>query len=255
MTTPANSPKRLLIGAGSFADALGALRLIERSAGTLAGDIGGLLVEETVVSEVVDLPGQRIVTSSGSVVVAPSRRQIRTLMESDAKAFRETLSELARAKTRKWSFERRRGDLISGLCEASRGWDLLLLGHRETHRRAGRVVLISPPDAPSQTAVDLAADLAQALRSDLVALWLGSNTSDPKATLGGHEQFVSEAAMLARISRMNAAAVVLDLSAGPFRTHDQLRVLLAAARCPVLVLGAAQGEPSIAHTTQIPPVA
>ena len=64
---------------------------------------------------------------------------------------------------------------------------------------------------------------------------------------------VEYAVMLALISRMNASAVVLDLSAGPFRTHDQLRQLLAAARCPLLVLGANQGEPSIAHTTQVPP--
>jgi len=257
MSTPGNQPKRLLIGAGSFADAQAALRLAERLTETLVGDLGGLLVEETVVAEVVDLPGQRVVTASGTIVVAPSRDQVRTLMESDAKAFRETLSGLAQARAREWSFERRHGDLIGRLCEASTGWDLLLLGYRGTHRYAGPVVLITPSGASPQAKTELAADLARgmatALRTGLVALSLATDIADPHAEGGNHEQFTSEAAMLARTSRINACAVVLDLSAGPFRTHDQLRRLLAAARCPLLVLGAAQGEPSIAHTTQIPP--
>ncbi|SEQ14711.1 hypothetical protein [Thalassovita taeanensis] len=253
MSTPPKPPKRLLIGAGSFADALGALRLAERLAETLAGDLGGLLVEEAVVTEVVGLPGQRVVTASGTLVVAPTRQQVRTLMEGDAKAFRDTLSGLAQSRTRNWSFERRHGDLIGGLCEAARGWDLLLLGYRETHRRAGRVVLIAPPTGASQVAPDLAEDLAKALRTDLYVLSLDADAAMPEDEGGHREQFTSDTAMLGRISRMNASAVVLDLSTGPLRTHNQLRHLLAAARCPVLVLGAAQGEPSIEHTTQIPP--
>lgn len=253
MSAVTHSPKRLLIGAGSFADAQGALRLAERLAETLAGDLGGLLVEETVVTEVAGLPGQRVVTSGGALVVAPSRAQVRTLMEGDARAFRDTLSELARAKTRNWSFERRHGELISGLCEAAKGWDLLLLGYRETHRRVGRVVLIAPPGPAPKAALDLAGDLASALHTDVVALSLDQQPPGPEEPPQQREQFASEADLLSRISRMNAAAVILDLSAGPIRTHDQLRRLLAAARCPALVFGAAQGEPSIAHTTQIPP--
>lgn len=253
MTQPPERPRRLLIGAGSFADARGALRLAERLAETLGGDLGGLLVEETIVTEVVDLPGQRVVTSSGSIMVAPSRNQIRTLMESDAKAFRETLSGLARAKTRKWFFERRHGDLISGLCEASRGWDLLLLGHRETHRRAGRVALIAPPSGSSQAAADLARDLARALGTGMAVLSIDPDIAQRQDKGDGDERFASETDMLSRVNRMNASAVVLDLSAGPLHTHDQLRLLLAAARCPVLVLSAAQGTASIEHTVEIPP--
>ncbi|MDU8913898.1 hypothetical protein [Aestuariicoccus sp. MJ-SS9] len=245
MSTPDKPPRRLLIGAGSFADAQAALRLADRLAETLAGDLGGLLVEETVLSGIVDLPGQRVVTSGGALLVAPSRRQVRTLFESDARAFRERLSGLARARMRKWSFERCHGDLIGGVCGAAKGWDILLLGHREIHRRRGRVVLIAPPGAGRSAAPDLAQDLAGMLHTDLVALSLG-----PEA---GQEHFATEPEMLARIGRISAAAVVLDLSAGPLRTHDQLRQLLSAARCPLVVLGAAQGEASIAHSTQIPP--
>jgi len=91
----------------------------------------------------------------------------------------------------------------------------------------------------------------QAVRTNLVAFALGPESPRPEDQSLDCEWFSSEAEILSRISRMNASVVVLDLSAGPFRTHDQLRLLLGVARCPVLVLGAAQAEPSIAHTAQI----
>lgn len=253
MTLQTNQPMRLLIGAGSYADAHGAVGLAELVADIVDGDLGGLFVEETVVTELVALPGQRVVTSSGTLVVAPSQQQVRTLLESDAVAFRDMLSGLARAKTRKWSFERRHGELISNLCKAANGWDILLLGYRETHRHAGRLVLIAPPEAAPQVSVDLATTLAEASKTGLLELCFGQDNW--KRDLPGvqFENFETETAMLARLSRINASAVVLDLSAGPLRTEDQLRHLLAVARCPVLVLGASTGERSIAHTTQIPP--
>lgn len=73
-------------------------------------------------------------------------------MASDAKACRETLSGLARAKARERSFERRHGELISGQCEAAKSRDLLLLGHHGTHRRSGQIVLIAPAISAAQAA-------------------------------------------------------------------------------------------------------
>lgn len=245
MTEATFRARRILIGAGSFADAQAAFPLVERLAENLTAELGGILVEETILSEIAGLPKQRIVTSSGSLVVAPTPRQFRTLLESDAKAFRRALSTLAR--TRKWSFERRRGELISGLCEAARGWDLLLLGHRATCRQAGRVVLIAPPKSATQEVARLAETLGRRLGTGVRALDLGAQD----LRTGNTEPIRSEGELLARIGRMHASAVFLDLSAGPLRTYDQLRSLLAAARCPVAVLGAAHGEPSIRHTTQI----
>jgi hypothetical protein len=254
MTARTEPQKRLLIGASCFADAQPALRLAEQLTETLAGDLGGMLIEETIVTEAFDLPGQRVVTSGGTLVVVPSCQQIRSLIESDAKAFRNSLVGLARTTARKWSFERRHGELISGLCEAATGWDILLLGHREIHHQAGKLVLITPPGAAAQSAAGLALDLVKRLRADLVALSIGPEIPELNDVQSQQrERFASEVDLLAFINRTNASAVVLDLSAGPFHTHDQLRHVLAAARCPVLVLGAAQGEPSIAHSTQIPP--
>ncbi len=251
MSAAPKSSRRILIGAGSFADARAALRLVDRLAEGLVTEVGGMLVEETVVAELADLPRQRVITSSGTFVVAPSRRQIRTVIESDARAFRKMLS--AMSQPQKWTFERRHGELISGLCEAAKGWDLLLLGHREIHRLTGRVVLIVPSVKASQTVEDLAEELASRLGTCTVRLSLVPAPAETPEISPQSECYDSEDALLQRIARIHASAVVLDLSAGPLRTNDQLRHLFAAARCPIVVVGAGQGDPSIEHSTQIPP--
>ncbi len=202
MTMPFEQPKRLLIGASCFADAQSGLQLAERLAETLAGDLGGMLIEDTIATEAFDLPGQRVVTSSGTLVVVPSRQQVRSLIESDAKAFRNSLVGLAQTQARKWSFERRHGELISGLCEAATGWDILLLGHREIHHRAGKLVLIAPPGAAAQSAAGLAADLAKELRADLVVLSIGSEIPELNDVhWQQHERFASEVDLLAFINK------------------------------------------------------
>ena len=48
--------RRILIGAGSFADAQAAFALVERLAEDLPAELGGMLVEETIVSEIAGLP-------------------------------------------------------------------------------------------------------------------------------------------------------------------------------------------------------
>jgi len=251
MTPAPKSARRILIGAGSFADARAALRLVERLTASLSAELGGMLVEETMLAELADLPRQRVITSRGTFVVAPSPSQIRIAIESDAKAFRQTLSALAQRQ--KWSFERRRGELISGLCETAKGWDVLLLGHRETHRLNGQVILIAPPADASQSAEDLAEDLASGLGTSTIRLSMDPARPGTFDVFPVTEHFADEDALLTRIGRIHASAVVLDLSAGPLRTYDQLRHLLAAARCPIVVLGAGKGEPQPEHATRIPP--
>ncbi len=242
MNAMAKSSRRILIGAGSYADAKSAFRLVERLAGELVTELGGLLVEETLLTEITGLPKQRVITSSGSMIVAPSRKQIRTLVRSDERAFRETLSTLAHS--RKWSFERQRGDLISGLCEAAKDWDLLLLGHRVALRLTGCVVLVAPATDATTDAERLAGEMANALGTGSVVLTLDPHGPPTDAEHREGEHFENERALLERIARIHASAVVLDLATGPLRTYEQLRHLLAAARCPIVVLGAGQGERS-----------
>lgn len=233
MTTAAGTRTRILVGAASFDDARTAMRMAELLAAHLPAEMGGILIDDTALADLARLPSQRVITPGGALTVLPSAREIESLLAGDARAFQRMLVELARQHTLKWSFERRQGELIGGLCEAARGWDVLLLGYRALHKRRGRVVLLAPDETLPARADALAHTLAHALATEMLTVRPGNNAT----FADGHHEHTDLDALLMRIGRLNAAAVVLDLDAGPLRTHDALRQLLHAARCPLLVLG------------------
>ena len=218
--------RRIVIGAASFADAESALRIAERIVGPLVADLGGLMIEDTTVAALVGGPGRCIVATSGAVVVAPSARDFGLVVASQARAFETRLARLAEAHTLKWSFERRAGELVSGLFAAAREWDLLVVGQSQMHRHGGRVILLEPPAGAASPARMLAETVAGALATSVVALSSPAPTPEDVTTL------------LERISRASAAAVVADLTAGPLRGEADLRRLVEAARAPVFVIGA-----------------
>lgn len=230
---------RILIGAVSFADAELALRLADRIAQSHIAELRGVLIDEDLLADLVALPGQRIVTPAGQVTHPPSEQELQTLVAADARAFRDMLARIAGTRDLKWSFERRRGRLIDALRAAAKDWDLLILGHREMHRRPGRVVHVTPASGASERAERLAADLAEKLKTELVTLSLPrTGATEPPATTGPAD-VARDARFLARLSRINAAAVLVDLATVPLQSEDDLRLLLEAARCPVCILGTA----------------
>ncbi len=225
---------RLLIGASSFADARAAIDLARRLDDRLAAELGGVLLEEEMIAELLGRSGQRVVTQSGSLVSAPSPERLRARIDGDVRAFRAALRDLAALHRRNWSFEHRRGELIAGLCEAAAGWDILLLGHAARPAPRGQVVLIEPPAGAPETALDVARDVARALHAQVVTLALDGDTGAEAALT-----WADETELLRWLSRARAAAVVVDVEAGPFHRQAQLRQLVEVARCPVVVLGAA----------------
>lgn len=248
----ATDKKRVLIGAESYADAEAAMRLAERIASGLIAELGGLLVSDDTIADAVGLPAQRIVTSGGALLQTPSRQRFEALLESDARAFRSGLSGLARAVTVNWAFERRSGDLIAGICEAAPGWDLLLVGHRTAPKKRGRVLLIDRAAEPSPEAAEIAGTVAAALGMEVARLVVAKRPDATPPERAGFAVVSSENDLLDRVNRTQAALVVVDLAHGPLRGREQLRHLIEVARCPVLVLNAAQAEPALAHTTLIP---
>lgn len=239
--------KRILIGAASCADADSALRLARILATTGTVDLGGLFVSERTLEARAAMPGQRIITTSGSMILAPDKNQIRTLLQSEQRAFHENLSRFAQSVSAVWNFESRSGDLIQEVSGAARSWDILLLGYRATHRRRGSVVVIEPP-AGAPNLRELGTALATALDTDAVILSIGVDPSP------NHQTFSSSAALLDHLSRLHAAAVVVDLSASLFRSFQDLRALMDIARCPIIITKPAEGELRLEHTAHIPPV-
>ncbi len=236
MTAAPKPPRRILIGAGTYADARVAIRLTRQIAARSAAVVGGILVEETAWADLPRLKLQRVVTSGGQLVAPPSARQARRMFERDARAFEDELSGLAQTAG---PLARRRGELAETVWAAAAGWDVLVLGYRAMQPLPGRVVLIQPPGEGAPEAAALADRLARGLGTSTITLGLGS----PRADLPG-ERLPTEDALFDRLSRISCAAVVLDRAAGPFHTLDQLRRLLASARCPVVLLGAPPAPPS-----------
>ena len=238
MTEELRSKRRILIGATSFADARAAFAIADRLAESLASKLGGVLLHDTAINELVASPGQRVITESGEVLAAPSAARLRTIFESDVKAFRQALDELASLRSVAWSFERREGEPIAGFFEAAAEWDVLLLGQRCQAPGRGRIVLVAPETGVSEDLDAVAHDLAAKMRADLVTVTLG----DTGPSGGTEFTWADETELLKWISRVRAAVVIVDLANGPFRTPDQLRKLMEAARCPVLVAGTAQAN-------------
>lgn len=215
---------RILVGAGSFADARAALALMRDLVRRSGAQIGGLLVEETTFAEVPRLGRQRIVTHSGAMIAAPTPRQVRAMIERDARAFEAALAEFA-GVTR--PLARGQGDLALSAWEASQGWDAVVLGQRALHALPGRIVLIAPPGDATSDAPAFAAEIAGANRRALFSLEIAE----------GVDATTAKSVLLDRIARINCTAVVLDRTAGPLRDVDTIRRLLSVARCPVFVLG------------------
>lgn len=235
MTAPAR--RRILICAGCYADARAAMEITERLAVSIRCDLGGLLLDDPAASETAITPHQRIVTASGALVIAPDRAQLRRVMAGDARAFRAHLSRIAESHALSWSFEQQSGELFGGLVRAAQGWDLLLIGHRRLQRQTGPVVVLDAgPASGGDEAAAFGETLASVLRTHAIRL-----RSDDATDL------------LVRVGRMQAALIVTDATHGPFCNSDQLRLLVEAARCPVLVLGSAGFRGAIAHDVHIPP--
>jgi len=236
MAAQGTGHRRILVGAGSFADARAALAILDRLAGFGISDIGGLFLEDRGMMEAAAPRMSALVSPRGAIRGMPSRQGLRLMWQSDARAFREQLMQLAARRRLRWSFERLPGDPVADLCGAAQSWDWLLIGHLPSGRQSGKVVGVAHEDGGQDGVAELTAALAQSLRSGAELI--------PDTT--------PEVDILSRLGRLHAAAVVIDAATGPFRSPAQIRALLGAARCPVLVLGAGRLPGLVEHSTQIP---
>ncbi|MBJ3763721.1 hypothetical protein ILP92_13265 [Maribius pontilimi] len=235
MTDIAATRYRLMIGAASFADARAALGIADLLAQSMASELVGVLMEDTEVTSLFASPGRRIVTIGGSVVAAPSVARLRAALDNDARAFRKALGAIARQHKRAWSVRRQTGELVAGLCKVAGERDLLLLGQAHPSKGVGRVIVIAPPTGVPQRMAGLGRTLAETLRARLATVSLDSDAGADAVGMS----WADETELLRWLSRIRAAAVIVDLSAGPFTTVQQLRQVVDVARCPVLVLGLA----------------
>ena len=242
MTEPSPPLRRILIGAGCYADARDAVEIAEHLAAAMRLDLIGLMLDDPAAQETAVTPRQRVVTASGAMILALDRQQMRLVMASDARAFRLHLARIAEIHALPWSFEQQTGELLSGLCRAAQDWDLMMIGQRRSRRTGGPVLVVSGTTAPQNA--DEAA-LIDALATALQTRALHLRVGEPLET--------AMPDLLEKIARTGAALVVTHAGSGPFRTEDQLRQLVDAARCPVLVLGVAHIRDATTQPAHVPP--
>jgi hypothetical protein len=172
-------------------------------------------------------------------------------MQADARAFRHSLAHAANPTGMKWTFAQERGELVHASLHAAASWDVLILGYRQVHKRQGKIVVLGRSRMGGGSTDVIADQLSNQLHVD--KLYFTVNEAPAKAT-DDVVQFASLDDGLKVLARMNAGAVLVDLRQGPVRDQYDLARVLDAARCPVIVLGAAATKGQLAHSIQLSPL-
>lgn len=220
MTTRSESDGRIILGAQSTSDAEAALPLLHAYLNWRRGRLVGLFESNQTLRFTVGTR-QRVVTLGGRQVPLPTEEVRRNLALRDAQAFRRLLTGVAEKKSLDCDFLEVDSDIVAGICGTAAGRDVAILAQRSVIGRPGPVFLIGG-EAPAGPPA-FAEALAQALGTQWLALHAWS------AATG--------AAILGRVDRAHAGAIVLDCSTGGLLRRDLDR-LVDAARCPVVLFGA-----------------
>ncbi|WP_170606367.1 hypothetical protein [Ruegeria arenilitoris] len=182
----------------------------------------GLLVEMRI-SNFATGTGHRIVSKGGALQDIPSDEKLQQVSKSEARALRTLMSQLAAERSTRWSCEVAEGDLVACACAATAGDDVLLLCQRPMLGFNGKVLLLGAAKIHSATALNLAQALAKASETSVLEIEAGD---------------VDAEEIFSRVDRSRTAAIVVDLNVGPLTSEEDLRRLVSAARCPVVVIGA-----------------
>lgn len=223
MTAAASRERRLIIAATSLGGAEAALAYCRAILEWFPATPTGLIIEPDSAAYQTSL-GHRLVSSNGTLLTIPSPDQLRRIAKGDAKALRTRLSYLAANLNADSGCELAKGDLVHMACVRIVEDDVLMLGQRPMLACRGKVLLLASENGAADASHGLAYAIAQDASTTVTIL----SAEHPAAT----------ADLIDRIDRSHASAVIVDFKSGPLRSEDDLRRIFAAARCPVVVLGA-----------------
>ncbi|ALG91056.1 MULTISPECIES: hypothetical protein [Actibacterium] len=228
MITPAPTG-RIILGATSFADAEGAIGFAVGLARQTERELVGLLIEEEAILSCAAGRGAQ------AVGAAPlSLERMLAAYRRDAEAFQ---ARLAQSGALRWSFSRRRGQVLPLLSEIAGQGDLILLGHRRAPLRSGDVVFI-PGGAADDAALGLAVQAARDIGRPITVLApraLHAGIAAAAARLGAGAVSMRDAAdpgaVMAHLGRASVSVVFLGQAGLDPAT---LARLVDAARAPVV---------------------
>lgn len=244
---------RILVGAGSFADASAGLHLVRHLQGSFCAGLGGILIEDAEMLAACAIPHQHIVLSSGTTARAPSLSMVQMLLKADARAFRKLLTHTAGPNGADCAFTLAKGELVSTALRAARDWDVLVLGYREIHKLRGKIVLLQSSVPSSDEMIQASRMLSNHMPDVQITYTIKTDGDAPNSDPSSNaRQFATLPDALAALARTNAQTVLVDFKNGPIRNHGDLLKLLEVARCPVIVFGPSNLPTLLEHNTQIP---
>lgn len=245
---------RILVGAGSFADATAALNLVQYLQGGFCTGLGGVLIEDADMLAACEIPDQRVVLPSGTTAQAPSPSKLRGMLNADARAFRKLLAHTVGPRKTDFAFTQDAGEFVSTALRVARDWDVLVLGYRQLHNVPGKIILLQSAEQSSDAMIQASRKLAHSMPNALTTFMVDCDRHISPATSASNlRQFDTLAHALVALTRTNAQAVLVDLDRSPLRNHHDLLRLLEAARCPVIAFGTSNFPALLEHNTQIPP--
>jgi hypothetical protein len=234
MTEARHGGMRILVGAGSFADAAAALKILKTAMRKGEMTLGGMLIVDQQALALCRIPNQRFISGTGALAISPSPGRVTALIDADAKAFRKSLAELADPIGATWLFEQTMGDLVGDVLKARAAWDVIVFGQQRTHRTRGKIVVIAERGTQHEEISAFADTLAGQNAAERLDLIVGESPAS-EAAPAALKTFETT---LETLSRTSMQAVLLNLSDDLAQNTAALHKLLDAARCPVFIFNA-----------------
>jgi hypothetical protein len=220
MSESVQSEGHLLVAGISLSDVQATMSFARLILERLPVTPAGLLVE-TRIAGLATGAGHRIVSAGGALREIPSDQQLQQIAKTETRGLKNLISQLASELSTHWSCEVAEGDLVACACAATNDQDVLLLCQRPMLGFQGNVLLLGEERSHSAAVLAVAHALAKASATTVFEVGAGDDEEE----------------IFDRVDRSRAAAIVVDLNVGPLTSEEDLRRLVSAARCPVVVIG------------------
>ncbi len=238
--TTGKRQNRIIISATCFADADAAIVIATNLAKKVKGDLLGLLVEEESILRHADLPFSKVIAFQSGTLQKVTPEAMAAAFRSDARFFKTILEKMAMDACVNWSFESRRGQMMSLVHGMESKGDLILLGHQQTAMSEGEIVYLNFSDGDDSSFEELASQIAlemnipfqviSPLKTDDQTAASSRNLPSPDKSgtpTARHENQVLEFLRSKSLKAVFVALCEQDLD---------IQKILEAARCPVIYL-------------------
>jgi hypothetical protein len=221
---------KVIISATCFADADAAIVMAISLAQKVKGDLFGLLVEDESILRYADLPFAKVVAFQSGTPQQVTPEAMASAFRSDARTFKAILAKSAMDASINWSFESKRGQMMSLLHSMASKGDLILLGHQQSPMLSGEIIYLDYSDANDSNFRKLANQIADEMNVPFQVISSGNTQASAGEYITTHH---SEDQVLELLHNKSLNAVFIAASE---KEDPDIYKILEAARCPIIYL-------------------